>query len=351
MDLPNVGRHRFVFRALSGASASQTAVVTAERLLRATRLAPSTTPAGRARGRKVCLHVVPDDEAATRLARRRAGEAAAEAAARAWGPGTEAVAHERVWDGLAAVLDEAPPRGPIALDLPDPGRRVRAWLSFRAAWAERGRGGVPTLRDTWLRGAWQLASQDPRCEAVLLRSPLPRRPRVAAPFPTLARAIVWQQLSGRAAATIWGRVLAALGPTGLSPAALLDAPVERLRAAGLSAAKAAALADLARKSQEGLLEARDLARASDEEVVRRIVAVRGLGVWSAEMHLIFGLARPDVWPGSDLGVRKGLARILGRSELPDVREMPALGEAFRPWRSVAATLCWFALELPEAGEE
>jgi DNA-3-methyladenine glycosylase II len=171
------------------------------------------------------------------------------------------------------------------------------------------------------------------------------RPPEDSHFASLVRAIVYQQLAGRAAAAIHGRLLAALEeePT---PEALLALPPEAFRNAGLSANKTASLRDLAAKVADGtvVLSARGLARESDDEIVARLSTVRGVGRWTAEMFLIFHLRRLDVWPVGDFGVRKGFGLAWG-IPMPSPRELAPLGDAFRPFRSVAAWYCWRAVEL------
>ncbi|MFG0320125.1 MAG: DNA-3-methyladenine glycosylase family protein [Planctomycetota bacterium JB042] len=158
-------------------------------------------------------------------------------------------------------------------------------------------------------------------------------------FPALARAICHQQLAGAAAAAIHGRFEALFdGP--ITPAAALALPEPSLRAAGLSASKAGSIRDLAAKAVDGTIPLDALARLPDDEIVRRLVLVRGVGPWTAEMFLIFQLRRLDVWPVLDYGVRKGYARAYRRRELPDGRELARLGEKYRPFRSVAAWYLW-----------
>jgi 3-methyladenine DNA glycosylase/8-oxoguanine DNA glycosylase len=167
------------------------------------------------------------------------------------------------------------------------------------------------------------------------------------PFNALARSIVYQQLSGNAAATIFGRVQA-LFPDGVpSPARLLAMRTPRLRKAGLSRQKEAALRDLSRHVASGALPVDRLHTLEDEELATRLQAVRGIGRWSAEMFMMFHLGRPDVWPCDDLGVRKAVAKLRGRAELPHRREMLVLGEPYRPFRSVAAWYLWRSLELED----
>jgi DNA-3-methyladenine glycosylase II len=164
-------------------------------------------------------------------------------------------------------------------------------------------------------------------------------------FTALAASIVYQQLAGRAAAAIHGRFLALFG--GLPTAeAVLDTPLERLRSVGLSGAKAASIADLAAKVVDGTVPRDGWSRLSDEQILERLTAVRGIGRWTVEMFLIFDLRRLDVWPVDDYGVRKGWARLHGLPELPKPRELQAEGERFRPYRTVAAWYSWRAVDGP-----
>jgi DNA-3-methyladenine glycosylase II len=169
------------------------------------------------------------------------------------------------------------------------------------------------------------------------------------PFVSLARSIAYQQLTGKAAATIFARVCERVGQGArFTPEAVLAVPVEGLREAGLSGAKVAALRDLALKAQQG--EVPTLARArrmSDAALVEHLTKVRGIGQWTVEMLLIFRLGRPDVLPVDDYGVRKGFMRTYGLSEMPRPKELLAHGERWRPWRSVASWYMWRALELPK----
>jgi DNA-3-methyladenine glycosylase II len=169
------------------------------------------------------------------------------------------------------------------------------------------------------------------------------------PFDALAESIAYQQLSGKAAATIFGRVRA-LYPKRkwLDPEQLLATPDETLRAAGLSRAKTAALKDLAVKTIDGTVPAgRALFRMSDDEIITRLTAVRGIGRWTVEMLLLFDLGRPDVWPVDDYGVRKGFAKTFGRRKLPTPKQLMKFGEKWRPYRSVAAWYFWRALDTAE----
>jgi len=162
---------------------------------------------------------------------------------------------------------------------------------------------------------------------------------------SLARAIVSQQLSGKAAATIWERVLA-LYPGRRFPraAAILATPDAALRAAGLSGAKAAALKDLARHVVDKKLVPARLPAATDEEVAAMLLPVRGIGPWSVDMFLIFALARPDVLPVGDLGIRKGMQRHFRLRKLPEAARMHKLAAPWQPYRSIASWYMWRLLE-------
>ena len=197
-----------------------------------------------------------------------------------------------------------------------------------------------------VEGTAALARQAPQFEPYVeafgpadLRRARPRRTH----FAELVRAICFQQLAGAAARTIHGRLELALdGNT--TPEAVLALPVETMRAAGLSANKTASIRDLAERVLAGDVELDRVARLSDEKIVTELTLVRGIGRWTAEMFLMFQLGRLDVWPVGDLGVRKGFAVIHGRPDMPTAREMEALGDPLRPYRSLAAWYCWRAAD-------
>jgi DNA-3-methyladenine glycosylase II len=169
------------------------------------------------------------------------------------------------------------------------------------------------------------------------------RPPVESPFAALVRAITFQQLAGRAAAAIHGRFVANFAD-GLTAGAVLALPDTTFRTAGLSAAKAASIRDLAAKVAEGTVPLDRIDECSDDEVVERLRLVRGIGPWTAEMFLIFQLRRPDVWPVDDLGVRKGYGLAHRMAAPPTPKELLVLGDAYRPFRTVAAWYCWRAAE-------
>ncbi len=199
-------------------------------------------------------------------------------------------------------------------------------------------------------GAAHIARVDPAyAHVVQAAGPFNPRPPDADAFNSLARAIVFQQLAGHAARAIHGR-FAALFDGQPTAEAVLQIPIDQLRATGLSGNKAVSIADLALKTTDGTVPLDRLDELSDAEIVQRLIAVRGIGRWTAEMFLIFQLRRPDVWPVDDLGVRKGFAAIHRLLVPPTPRALDALGEVYRPYRSVAAWYCWRAVDtvLPQA---
>lgn len=162
-------------------------------------------------------------------------------------------------------------------------------------------------------------------------------------FAALVRSIMYQQLAGRAAAAIHGRFLS-LFADGLSPASVLALPEGAMRTAGVSGAKSAAILDLARRVADGTVPLADVDSLPDDELVARLVQVRGIGRWTAEMFLIFQLRRLDVWPADDLGVRKGWTLVHRLKKPITVRELQEEGERFRPYRTIAAWYCWRGVE-------
>ena len=167
----------------------------------------------------------------------------------------------------------------------------------------------------------------------------PRRPH----FAELARMICYQQLAGRAAAAIHGRFEALFdGPP--TPDAVLELPFETLRSAGLSNAKATSIRDLAVKVDAGLVELDRVARLPDDEVVRELVLVRGIGEWTAQMFLMFQMGRLDVWPILDFGVRAGFARMYRLDDAPTPKQLLPEGDRFQPYRSLVAWYCWRAAD-------
>jgi DNA-3-methyladenine glycosylase II len=162
-------------------------------------------------------------------------------------------------------------------------------------------------------------------------------------FAELARMICYQQLAGRAAAAIHAR-FDALFDGAPTPDTVLTLSTEELRGAGLSGSKAASIVDLAEKVDVGLVQLDKMRRLPDDEVVRELTLVRGIGEWTAHMFLMFQLGRLDVWPVGDFGVRNGYARLYGLDAMPTPKELQPLGEPFVPYRSLVAWWCWRAVD-------
>lgn len=202
------------------------------------------------------------------------------------------------------------------------------------------------------RARTELAAADPTMAALIerigeidLATRLRRRAeqRPADAYGALLRAIVGQQLSTKAARTIYGRILDLFDGVTPSPEQLLEAREEDLRGAGLSGRKVEYVRDLAAHVLSGELELDRLGELSDEEAIEEIVAVRGLGQWTAEMFLIFHLERPDVLSGGDLGIRKAVRTEYGLDEMPPPTRVLEIGEAWRPHRSLASLYLWESL--------
>ncbi len=198
----------------------------------------------------------------------------------------------------------------------------------------------------------QLAAADPRMAALIerlgkinLKTRLRRREEEGPTdaYGALLRAIVGQQLSTKAARTIYLRVLAIFGGQPPSPEELLEASTEDLRGAGLSGRKVQYVRDLAAHVLAGELELERFDQLSDEDVIEEIVAVRGLGRWTAEMFLLFHLQRPDVLSGGDLGIRKAVQIEYELDEIPAPQRVLEIGEAWRPHRSLASIYLWESL--------
>jgi len=169
------------------------------------------------------------------------------------------------------------------------------------------------------------------------------------PYEALAEAIVYQQLNGRAAETIFNRVQKAFGGRGKKfpkPEDFLKMPDEPLRAAGLSRAKLLALRDLSAKAAEGFVPShRQILKMEDSEIIEKLDTIRGIGKWTVEMLLIFKLGRPDILPVDDYGVRRGFAKAYRKKVMPTPKELLAFGERWRPYRTTASWYLWRAAEM------
>jgi 3-methyladenine DNA glycosylase/8-oxoguanine DNA glycosylase len=206
-------------------------------------------------------------------------------------------------------------------------------------------------RMTHARASAELAGRDEILARLVARHRPPRLGRptpVAGRFEALSQAIVHQQLAGRAAASIWARVRALVdGP--FLPESVAALGAQHLRGAGLSAAKAASVQDLAAQVGAGTVRLARIGRRSDDDVVAELTRVRGIGPWTAHMFLLFDLQRLDVWPTGDYGVRNGYRLAWGLDDLPTPRQLEALGAPFRPYRSIVAWYCWRVVDA--AGSE
>lgn len=162
-------------------------------------------------------------------------------------------------------------------------------------------------------------------------------------FETLVKSIVYQQLSGRVASVIFGRLARAAGDP-LTPENILKLRPSRMRGLGLSTQKTAYIRDLARHTRDGAVTFHELAALSDAEVIERLTQVKGIGVWTVHMFLIFALRRPDVLPTGDLGIRNAIRKAYSLTELPTPAEMEAMAARWRPYCTVASWYLWRSLE-------
>lgn len=197
------------------------------------------------------------------------------------------------------------------------------------------------------RATRELAARDPKLAALIAAvGPFAMaREAHGSVYESIARAIAHQQLANKAAATIWGRVLALGGGALLPPDGLRATPDAALRGAGLSGAKLLALRDLAEKTAAGEVPTLAEAAAMEQEaLIERLTRVRGVGRWTAEMFLMFGLGRPDVLPVGDFGVRNGCRVAYGLRALPTAAALTRRGARWKPWRTVASWYLWRASE-------
>ena len=195
----------------------------------------------------------------------------------------------------------------------------------------------------WDRAKRALARRDPVMGAIMRRHPGVYMMARGEPFMTLARAICGQQISVKAAQSVWNRVCICLEQK-ITPEAVVAADRKNLRACGLSDRKTEYIADLAQHFVDGKIHARDWPRMSDEEIIAELTDVRGIGRWTAEMFLMFNLLRPDVFPLDDLGLQKGIRVSYFKGRKVSLARMRKLGESWRPWRSVATWYLWRSLD-------
>ena len=200
--------------------------------------------------------------------------------------------------------------------------------------------------DYWDRATRALAKADPVMRALVKRYPDITIRRRGDAFTTLARAITGQQISVKAAQSVWNRVLEACGgtPGKLSADSVLALNPPLLRACGLSQRKADYIRDLASKFAAGELKPRRWKASDDESIIEELIQVKGIGRWTAEMFLMFNLHRPDILPVDDLGLRNAAAAQYNDGEKMSIDEIRAIGEAWKPWRSVATMYLWRSLD-------
>ncbi len=165
-------------------------------------------------------------------------------------------------------------------------------------------------------------------------------------FETLVRSIVYQQLSGRVASVIFGRLLAATGDDRLTPAGILKLRTERMRRLGLSGQKTLYIRELAKHTKKGSVVFETLPQHEDLAVIEHLTKVKGIGVWTAQMFLMFALRRRDVLPHGDLGIRTAMKRVYKLDDLPTPPEMEKIASAWKPYTSIACWYLWRSLELP-----
>jgi DNA-3-methyladenine glycosylase II len=194
----------------------------------------------------------------------------------------------------------------------------------------------------WDRAKRALSRKDPILGGIMRAHPRIFLARRGEPFLTLARAIVGQQISVKAAQSVWDRLVACVGE--MTPPSVLARERPLLRACGLSDRKTEYIADLAQHFADGRIHVHRWPQMSDEEIIAELIEVRGIGRWTAEMFLIFSLLRPDVLPLDDLGLQKGIRLSYFRGRKVSLRTMDKLAEAWRPWRSVATWYLWRSLD-------
>lgn len=163
-------------------------------------------------------------------------------------------------------------------------------------------------------------------------------------FETLVRSIVYQQLSGKAASTIFGRLHAASGVAVLTPDSILKLRTDRMRKLGLSGQKTEYIRELARHTKSGTVNFESLPDMPDTAVIETLTQVKGVGVWTAQMFLMFALGRPDVLPVADLGIRMAMKKAYDLAELPKPAEMERIAAPWRPWCSIASWYLWRSLD-------
>jgi len=198
------------------------------------------------------------------------------------------------------------------------------------------------LLQSWTTACAALAAADPVMHGLIAQYPQSRLGKPGDPFQTLARAIVGQQISVKAADSVWQRLVSLVGAVTATNIATADAA--SLSTTGLSARKVSYLQDLAGHFLDGRVEPSGWRKRTDDAVIQELIKVRGIGRWTAEMFLIFHLHRPDIWPLDDIGLQKAVALHYCAGERPSTSQLHKYGEAFAPWRTVATWYLWRSLD-------
>ncbi len=197
----------------------------------------------------------------------------------------------------------------------------------------------------YLRKALAHLKKDPRMAELIRKLPKPQSRDLTDPFRSLCRSIIYQQLSGKAAGTIHRRFIELYkGVEHPSPMQVAHTPLTQLRTAGLSNQKASYLIDLAEKFLDGTVDPQHFDVTGDEDIRTHLIAVKGIGRWTADMFLMFTLERPDVLPTGDLGIQKGFQKLFGLRRLPTPKQMEKLSEPWRPYRTIACRYLWNSLD-------
>lgn len=189
-----------------------------------------------------------------------------------------------------------------------------------------------------------LKKSDPVLAAIIRRVGAFRMQYREPSFESLVRSIVYQQLSGKVASVIFGRLHAAAGEETLTPAGILKLRPERMRKLGLSGQKTLYIRELAKHTKRGRVSFESLPEAEDAFVIEHLTQVKGIGVWTAQMFLMFALRRPDVLPVADLGIRVAMKKAYGLEELPKPAEMERIATPWKPYASIACWYLWRSLE-------
>jgi 3-methyladenine DNA glycosylase/8-oxoguanine DNA glycosylase len=189
-----------------------------------------------------------------------------------------------------------------------------------------------------------LASRDAAMASLARKAHLDNYITGLTPFESLVHAVIYQQLSGRAARSVHLKLLSLFGGKYPAPHELISTPDDRLRGTGISARKVQYLKEIAKAANEGKLERSHLANLPDEKIIELLDDIRGVGTWTIDMLLIFVLGRPDVFPASDLGLRKAIARLYKMERIPSEREAEEFAKRWAPYRSVASLMLWHSFD-------